>query len=198
MPSVGLPVDVADAYEFFQPRGTLPFLVTAGAIDMALKQRFETQLKHIRGISEAMLAVLNAPEEWCHQVHPDANHPLWFMGHIGTVDNFMLETVGPERVLSRDGYWELFGMGSRPTPNPDDYPPVDEVRRFFDDRRKALLGALGEVDEARLLEPVPEGLPEFLTDVASVFETAVWHEAMHLGQVTVARRSLGHRPLVDG
>ena len=36
---------------------------------------------------------------------------------------------------------------------------------------------------------------DFLPDLGSIFEIATWHEAMHLGQVTVIRRSLGNQPL---
>jgi uncharacterized damage-inducible protein DinB len=164
---------------------------------MSLKGRLESQLKLIRGISEGMLAVFTAPEHWTHQVHDQANHALWFAGHIGTVDNFMIGHLAPEKSSLKEGYREKFGMGSRPTSNPADYPAADDVLAFMRERRQALLEVLAALDEKDLEQPAPEGLPEMISDVASLFETAVWHEALHLGQVTVARRQLGHPPMVD-
>ena len=41
--------------------------------------------------------------------------------------------------------------------------------------------------------PCAKELPDF----AAVFETAIWHEGLHCGQITVARRALGFPPLVD-
>jgi hypothetical protein len=55
-----------------------------------------------------------------------------------------------------------------------------------------LLDSLSDEDFSR---PTPEGAPEFLPDVGSVFEMAVWHEGLHSGQLSVVRRILGHKPL---
>ena len=166
-------------------------------IAMDTKERIENQLKLIRGISEQMLSVFTTPEEWTHRVHDRANHPLWFAGHVGSVDDFLMTAVAPERNSVPDGYREKFGMGSRPTSDPADYPPVEEVLAFWRGRRTALLEVLAGLTEEDLPKPCPEGVPEIMTDVASLFEAAVWHEAVHLGQVTVARRHLGHPPMVD-
>jgi hypothetical protein len=161
----------------------------------SLKDRLESQLKLIRGISEQMLSAFQTPEQWTHQVHDEANHALWFAGHMGTVDNFMLRAVAPGQAGQPEGYQEKFGMGSRPTSDPADYPPVEEVLAFMRDRREKLLGVLAGLSEEDFAKPAPEGTPEFMPDVGSIFEAAVWHEAMHLGQVTIARRHLGHPPM---
>jgi hypothetical protein len=63
------------------------------------------------------------------------------------------------------------------------------------ERRAALLCVLDELDESAFSQAMPKGTPDFLSDVASVFEMAIWHEGMHSGQLTVARRALGHQPL---
>lgn len=164
---------------------------------MDLNARLANQLKVVRGISEALLAVFRTPEEWTHQVHPHANHALWFAGHVGTVDNFMIARLDAAKLAEPSGYRERFGMGSRPTANPADYPPAEEVVKFMRERREVLLGILEGLNEGDLQKPAPAGTPEFMRDVASIFEAAAWHEALHAGQVTVARRSLGHPPMVD-
>jgi hypothetical protein len=64
----------------------------------------------------------------------------------------------------------------------------------------AMAGAdeiLEGLNDEDLDKPTPEGAPDFLATVRHVFELAVWHEGIHVGQLTVARRALGHAPLVD-
>jgi hypothetical protein len=63
------------------------------------------------------------------------------------------------------------------------------------ERRAALLDLLRAQSDDDLSRPTQPGSPAFLPDVASVFELAAWHEGLHAGQMSVARRVLGHAPL---
>jgi hypothetical protein len=63
------------------------------------------------------------------------------------------------------------------------------------ERRQTLLETLEGLTDRDLAKKTPAGAPDFLPDVASVFELAIWHEGQHSGQVSVARRALGHKPL---
>jgi hypothetical protein len=164
---------------------------------MTLTERLQRQLQLIRTISERILGSFTTPEQWTHQVHAQANHALWFAGHVGMVDNFLLSLVDPTRVVEKEDYRHRFGMGSRPTANPADYPDPKEVLAFMRERREAVLDVLAGLSDSDLSKPTPEGAPYMMPDIGAVFEAAVWHEALHAGQVTIARRDLGHPPLVD-
>jgi len=164
---------------------------------MDVKTRLVNQLKLIRQKSEQILDAFHTPQQWTYQVHPQANHALWFVGHVGTMDNHLVGMVDPLRVEQREGYAERFDIGSRPSANPADYPAVEEVLDFWRKRRSVLIDLLEGLDEQTLARPAAGDTPPIISDIASVFETAVWHEALHLGQVSVARRALGHAPLVD-
>jgi len=162
---------------------------------MSLKNRLRRNLVALRERSERLLADFKNPEEWTFQVHPACNHALWFAGHMATSDNFFLSLVAPSRARPLPDYQARFGMGSQPTSDPAAYPPPAEVLATMRERRAALLAALDELSEEDLARKTPDGAPEFLPDVASVFEMAVWHEGQHSGQLSVARRALGHQPL---
>jgi uncharacterized damage-inducible protein DinB len=151
-----------------------------------------------RKFSEGMLKNFNTPEQWLHQIHPKANHALWFAGHMGVTDNFFLSIVAPEKARDEPGFPEKFGMGSQPTKNAADYPPVEQVLAYMRDRRQALLAALSQMTEDDLAKPTPKGTPDFLGNIAAVFETAIWHEGLHSGQVSMVHRALGHPPLMGG
>lgn len=162
---------------------------------MDLKQRLQRQLASARQMTEKLLSSLKSPAEWTHQVHPRANHPLWIMGHLAGTDNFLLTLMDPSQGRTLENYQQCFGIGSQPTSDITHYPPLEEVREYFHERRATLLAALDATTEAGLADPLPEGTPEFLSDRGSAFEMAVWHEGMHSGQLSVARRSLGYEPL---
>ena len=162
---------------------------------MEIKQRLKQRLEFSRGMTDQFLAAFTTPEQWTYQPHESANHALWFVGHMGTSDNFFVKLIDPSRTVEKDTYGEMFGMGSQPTSKPSDYPPVEEVLAFMRERRQALLDALDALSEDDLAKPTPEGAPDFLPDLASVFETAAWHEGLHSGQLSVARRGLGNAPL---
>ena len=166
---------------------------------MALKERLKTWLKQSRQTSEGMLADFKTPQDWVYQVDPSANHAMWFVGHMASTDTFVLSKIAPEKVIELPAnYKELFGMGSKPSSDPAIYPKPEEALQRFRDSRQALLAVLDNMSEEDLAKAIPEGGPGFLTDNASMFELLVWHEGLHCGQMSVARRALGHAPLMGG
>lgn len=164
---------------------------------MSLKERLERQLVSSRQMTERMLQDFKTPEDWVFQVHPNCNHALWFAGHMANTDNFLLSLVAPEKSKSLPDSTAKFGMGSRPTNRTADYPEPEQVLSTMRERRAALLEVLHSMSEEDLAKKTPSGTPEFLPDYASVFELAIWHEGIHGGQLSVARRALGHKPLMD-
>ena len=68
------------------------------------------------------------------------------------------------------------------------------LKNYLRDQKDTGRATLTDED---LDKPTPEGAPEFLSNYRQVFELAVWHEGIHVGQLTVARRALGFKPLVD-
>ena len=161
---------------------------------MSLKDRLRRQLVAARETSERYLQDFKTPQAWTAMVHANANHALWFAGHMANTDNFFISVIAPERAVERPEFAEKFGVGSRPTDRPGDYPPVEDVLAFMRDRRATLLEICDSLSEEDLSQPTPEGTPSFLNDIGSVFEMAVWHEALHSGQLSVTRRSLGFDP----
>jgi uncharacterized damage-inducible protein DinB len=162
---------------------------------MALKERLQKNLIRMREMSERLLADFHTPQQWVFQVHPNCNHALWFAGHMAQSDNFFISLVAPERARQLPDFPARFGMGSQPTSNPEDYPPPAQVLAAMRERRSVLLSVLADMTDDDLAKKLPAGTPDFLSDVGSVFEMAIWHEGQHRGQISVARRALGHKPL---
>ena len=163
---------------------------------MSQKTRLLKQLQSARSFSSNLLKDFETPKSWIYQLHEGGNHALWFVGHMGTTDNFMLSLLRPDLCHTNEEYAGLFGLGSQPSGNLAEYPTVERVLAFMAERRERLLQALEEMTDEQLAEATPQGAPEFMPDNASVFETAVWHEGLHSGQLSLLRRSLGFDPLV--
>jgi hypothetical protein len=160
---------------------------------MSTKQHLRSQLEFARNFSESLLEKFKTPADFTHQVHPNANHALWFAGHISQTDNFFLTIIDPSKAVEKESYGKLFGMGSQPTSDPADYPSPEEVLTYMRERRETLLEVLDALSEEDMAKATPEGTPDFLPNICSVFEMASWHEGMHAGQVTIASRSLGNQ-----
>jgi hypothetical protein len=162
---------------------------------MPVKESLRRALVQVRAVTEELLPAFQSPSDWTHQVVPGANHPLWFVGHMAVVDNFLIAVIDPSAVRQLGNFPKLFGSGSRPTNRPEDYPAAAEVLAAMRERRAKLLELLEGLSDEQLAQPTPAGTPPFLPVVASVFEMAPWHEGLHAGQMTVARRALGHAPV---
>jgi len=163
---------------------------------MGLKKRLYSGLKRSREIVQGTLDSFKTPEQWVHQVHEKANHALWFVGHIAVVDDFMISLVAKDKASPKAGYPEKFGMGSTPTGNAADYPPIEEVLDYWRDRREALLAVLDGLGDEDFDTRTPADAPPFLATFGAVFQLGAWHEAFHLGQVSVAARALGMPPRI--
>lgn len=159
-------------------------------------KRLSERLEKARTFSMRLLEDFSTPQEWTRQLHEGGNHAAWFVGHMGTTDNFMISILAPGKAEEREEFTSSFGMGSEPSAEITDYPPVDELLSYMTARRTVLLELLAGLNEEALARETPDGTPGFMPDYASVFETAIWHEALHSGQLSMIRRALGHPPIV--
>jgi hypothetical protein len=162
---------------------------------MNSKECLERQLLKAREYTETMLADFKTPEDWTHQVHKNANHALWFAGHMCVSDNFFISVVAPDRAIKLPFTDDQFGMGSQPVSDAAKYPAPLEVLAIMRERRATLLDCLTQLSEADLAKPTAKELADFCPTFGSVFEMAVWHEGLHSGQVSVARRAIGAKPV---
>ncbi len=158
-------------------------------VDRAL-EAFAASRKIISGMFEAIPA-----EQYCHQPFPGANHAMWIMGHLATVDQYFLKRLANRPQTRFDEFRDVFFMKSAPKPSLSDYPAVLEVRKFFDQSRVELLEWLGSLDDERLAQPLPEPFAPFQPHLRALFRHLTWHEGFHAGQLSVVRKSLNLPPM---
>lgn len=121
------------------------------------------------------------------------NHPLWVLGHIvvaeaGIFEGFILGERSRFADLNK-----VFGAGSTPSTNADDYPSMDELLVKFEEIRAAILIYLDTLTEEDLDKPshAPEKFGAKFSTIGACLIALTLHPVFHAGQVADARRVLG-------
>jgi len=133
-------------------------------------------------------------EHFLHQPFPGANHALWTMGHLATVDQYFLKSIAGRDGSLFERNKAMFFAKSQPSPNAAAYPPLESVRAYFDASRADFRTWIDSLDDAKLSGPLPEEFQRFAPTLGGMVLRLVWHEGMHYGQLTVIRKSLGLAP----
>jgi len=131
------------------------------------------------------------PDQRFHQPAPGANHAVWIIGHLTVVDDSFLSTLqGTEHSLT--SMWrEAFAQGSDPGTDPSQNPDWDELMKRFAAIRTDLLTWFRNLPDEKLEQPLPENLKGFASSQCALMSSIAWHEAIHAGQITTIRKSLG-------
>ncbi|MHC4696710.1 MAG: DinB family protein [Planctomycetota bacterium] len=143
------------------------------------------------------LALLDGiPEgQWFHVPVSEGNHATWIAGHLAWEDDDCLKSLVEDRGSKLPQKWhDRFAQGSKPISNPDDNPSIAEIRTALATYREELIGFFtASVD--RLAAPLPEGLHAFARDLGALMPGLACHEMIHVGQLTVVRKSLKLAPV---
>jgi hypothetical protein len=132
--------------------------------------------------------------KFCYQPLPRSNHALWIIGHITTTDESFLVELAKRPADRFDAWKQIFFTGSTPKPNMTDYPRIAEVKECFAKSRGNIIEWFGSLSEQQLLAPLPEKMRMFAPTMAALMSSLACHEAMHAGQLTLVRKSLGFKP----
>ena len=77
-----------------------------------------------------------------------------------------------------------------------DYPAVDQLRTEWATFSARVVQAVNTLSDERLSAPSPIALPHGEQTLLDALRFVVWHETLHLGQVSMLRSHHGLTPLV--
>ncbi|MCA9242770.1 MAG: DinB family protein [Phycisphaerales bacterium] len=162
-----------------------------------MSRELETGLMSLRFSRRMALALLDGiPRE--HRLHvpvTDGNHATWIAGHLAWEDDDILSHLVPGRGSKLAESWHgRFAQGSRPGGDAAAYPAYDEIRAALDRFRAELIGYLSDSVD-RLGNPLPDGIHAFAKDLGALMPALACHEMIHVGQLTVIRKSLRLPPV---
>jgi len=160
---------------------------------ISLRDHLISNLNWVRQCTEDILK--GFPEDqFTFQTTETDNHVLWTLGHLILSDRWILEMVAGEKYEVPDSYEKLFGFQSKAAASPDAYPPIGEVRRYFDESRRRLMAWIEQADEEQLTKAVDDGGLGFAKTAFDALSKQMWHEGWHAGQIAPLRRALGLKP----
>jgi len=134
-------------------------------------------------------------ENWLHVPVASGNHATWIAGHLAWEDDDILAHLIDGRGSKLPQAWhQRFSQGSRPTTEASDYPGHEEIRAALHTIRAELISFF-TASQDRLADPVPEDVHALAKDLAALMPALACHEMLHVGQLTVIRKSLQLPPV---
>ena len=134
------------------------------------------------------------PGEYLHRPAPKANCAAWTVGHLAVSDRHLLKMLGAELPRIPEGFEQRFSR-EEGCPQAGDFGDVATIVPVFNDHRTRLIDAAARATPEQLAKPMEKPHPMFKT-LGEFISFMSAHTAMHVGQITVIRRSLGRPPLV--
>ena len=136
------------------------------------------------------------PEEWNRQPVPGANSAAWVLGHLTLTLRNGLRRLGASDVPDFPAdLEEKFKTTRQPASDQSDYGDAKAMLAVFDvclERFMTMVRSL----PADVLAGEPDFKHPFMTNKAESILFGSLHIAMHTGQLSTIRRSLGKPPVV--
>jgi hypothetical protein len=136
------------------------------------------------------------PEEFQHRPCLGANNASWIIGHLTCVDRAQLEKLEVKSLPELPvGFKDRFATTkAAATGTTADFGDPHDLIRYYDEHRDLLIKTAEQLPATVLNSPPPSASPLFADRGESLLFLGL-HTAMHLGQLSIIRRSLGRPPL---
>jgi DinB superfamily len=137
------------------------------------------------------------PEEYLHRPCAGGNCAAWLIGHLILTERKLLERMGVTADLPAlpDGFEKRFSRDPE-APKASDFGDVTILLPLFNKHRQLLIEAARRAPAELLDKRLEQPHPFFATVGEIVNVLGGPHVAMHGGQITIIRRSLGRPPIV--
>jgi hypothetical protein len=134
------------------------------------------------------------PGEYLHRPTPRANCAAWTVGHLALSDRHVLKQFGAELPPIPEGFEHRFSRDEG-CPQAEDFGDVSAIVPVFNAHRTKLIDVIRDVPPEQLAKSMEKPHPMFKT-LGEYVSFMSAHTAMHVGQITIIRRSLGRPPIV--
>ena len=163
---------------------------------MTTAQAFATDALNSLGMIEMFAGDLTG-EQMLHRPCDGANCVAWLLGHLVLVDRHFLGRFGVgEADLPElpEGFADRFDRNET-APKSTDFGDTSILLPLLRRHRELLAEAIGRMEEPVFSQETGSEKPYFKT-LGATAGFASLHTAMHAGQITTIRRSLGLPPLI--
>jgi hypothetical protein len=137
-----------------------------------------------------------APAEFFHQPVPGANSAAWVIGHLALTLRRTAERLGATDLpAAPPDLADRFGQTKKPAGDQAGLGDPAELLKLFDACLDKVIERVKAVPAEALAGPSPHPSP-IATNYAEALLFGGLHVAMHTGQLSTLRRSLGKPPVV--
>ena len=150
-------------------------------------------------INDLRRLIEDVPDEMMtRQVAAVVNHPVWVIGHLTQSCEAIGGELGIKPWLPVD-WRQKFGTGSMPIVERGKYPSKADLLNSLADAQRRVVAGLNVMGEQGLSAPLPDirYREVFPTIGQAVLHVLTAHAALHVGQLTVWRRTVGLPPLTE-
>jgi uncharacterized damage-inducible protein DinB len=130
--------------------------------------------------------------DWLYRPQADRSHAYWILGHITAYRYALAKAVGAD--LDGQDLMEQFGKGSSPSESIT--VTVDELFEHFDRAGAAFAEGLTKMTDEALLADCGRTFPQGSNTIGGQIQFMNFHEAYHLGQISMIAYARGKESLV--
>ena len=136
------------------------------------------------------------PQEYLHRPAPKANCVAWLLGHLTLSDRRAMKVAfgGEDLPALPEGFEKQFSRDEG-CPQAGEFGDVTRLLPVFVLHRDLMITKVQTASPDELSRATEKPHPMFNT-VGELLNFMAAHAAMHAGQITIVRRSLGKPPLV--
>lgn len=159
-----------------------------------IKRQFELSTRLFRNVLKDV-----KQEEGAHRLNGRGNHLQWIAGHLISIRHRNAQRFAKE--MAPYAHNDKFVIPDMPPPNarPLDenisYPELSELLQDWDKCSAALLEALDGITAEQLSTEGTFSTPLGGKTLLDMLAFIAYHEAFHIGQMSMLRRSLGHQAM---
>jgi hypothetical protein len=135
------------------------------------------------------------PDEYLHRPAPKANCAAWLIGHLTLTERNALKALGAELPQLPPDFERRFSQAEG-CPTAEEFGDVTGLMALFNEHRTRLMDAVRKATPQQLDKPLEKPRPPIFTTAGDFANFVAVHSAMHAGQITIIRRSLGRPPLM--
>ena len=135
------------------------------------------------------------PDEYLHRPSPKANCVAWLIGHLALADRSTAQALGAKDLPELPAGFDKKFSRDQGCPEATEFGDVSILWPVFEKHRDLLIATVMRATQEQLDQPTKKVLPMF-KNAGEFANFMSLHTAMHAGQITMIRRSLGRPPIV--
>ena len=134
------------------------------------------------------------PNEYLHRPTPKANCAAWLLGHLTLSNRRTAAMFNADLPELPEGFDKRFSQDES-APHASDFGDCGSLLTLLEQSFDALVAAVKRASPDQLDTPVPKPRPMFKT-IGELANLMALHATVHIGQITIIRRSLGRPPII--